>query len=134
MLHHVKQENIAQIFFCDIKHGLGVSVSVPVTYISIHKQHITSLDSVVICRLVLNLKQLPSTQINTNGFVAETMTCGTFSNIVFSSNRFLGNIGAPLKGPDDDDDDAELENEPIVSGDEGSLDSVDPRPNDAIRA
>ena len=81
---------------------------------------------------MLNLKQLPSTQIGTNGFATETMTCGTFSDIVFASNKFLGNIGAPLKDPDDDD--AELENEPIISGDEGSLGSVGLGTNDAIRA
>ena len=62
------------------------------------------------------------------------MPCGTFSDIVFASTRLLGNIGAPLKGPNDNDNGPErVESEPIISGDKGGSPNMDdPRLDDAI--
>ena len=83
---------------------------------------------------MLNLKQPPNTQDSTNGFALGTIPRRTVSDIAFASNRFLGNIGAPLRGPEDDDELEDIEHESIIPEDEGSLNSDNPRPNDVIHA
>lgn len=59
-----------------------------------------SLETILSSRLLLNLRQLPHSEMN------QTLILISASNkIVFATNAFLGNIGAPVQTVDEEDDD-----------------------------
>lgn len=61
---------------------------------------VVSLASILTNRLVLNLKQAGNSRIQTEA--------STLPNLAFATNSFVGNLGAPLRVTNEDEEDDEL--------------------------
>jgi len=65
---------------------------------------LNSIQSIAICRLVLNLRQLSGTHLSNK--TGHTVHECTLPEIRFATSAFLGNIGAPVReGVDEKEED-----------------------------